>query len=164
MADKLVFYHNPMSRGRIVHWMLEEVGAPYEMKIVSLEKREHKSPEYLAINPMGKVPAIVHNGTVVTETAAICAYLADAFPKAGLAPRARRSGARHVLPLAVLRGGMHRARARRQDGSRGRRSSARACSATATTRPRSRRSRRRSRRARGYSASASAPPTSTSVR
>ena len=86
MADKIVFYHNPMSRGRIVRWMLEEVGVPYETKIVNLEKREHKAPEYLAVNPMGKVPAIVHNGTVVTETAAICAYLADAFPRAGLAP------------------------------------------------------------------------------
>jgi glutathione S-transferase len=86
MADELVFYHNPMSRGRIVHWMLEEVGVPYETKILSFEKREHKSPEYLAINPMGKIPAIVHKGTVVTEAAAICAYLADAFPEAGLAP------------------------------------------------------------------------------
>jgi glutathione S-transferase len=86
MADKLVFYHNPMSRGRIVHWMLEEVGAPYETKVVDLEKREQKSPAYLAVNPMGKVPAIVHGDTVVTETAAICAYLADAFPRAGLAP------------------------------------------------------------------------------
>jgi glutathione S-transferase len=86
MADNLVFYHNPMSRGRIVHWMLEEVGAPYETKVVDLEKREHKSPAYLAVNPMGKIPAIVHGDTVVSETAAICAYLADAFPSAGLAP------------------------------------------------------------------------------
>jgi len=86
MADEIVFYHNPMSRGRIVRWMLEEVGVPYETKIVNLEKREHKRPEYLAVNPMGKIPALVHNGTVVTETAAICAYLADAFPRAGLAP------------------------------------------------------------------------------
>jgi len=85
-ADKITFYHNPMSRGRIVHWMLEEVGAPYETKILSFDKREHKTPEYLAINPMGKIPAIVHNGVVVTEAAAICAYLADAFPGAGLAP------------------------------------------------------------------------------
>jgi glutathione S-transferase len=85
MAD-ITFYHNPMSRGRIVRWMLEEVGAPYETKILALDKREHKSPEYLAINPMGKIPAIIHNGVVVTETAAICAYLADAFPQAGLAP------------------------------------------------------------------------------
>ena len=86
MADQLVFYHNPMSRGRIAHWMLEEVGAPYATKVVDLEKREHKSPAYLAVNPMDKVPAIVHGDTVVTETAAICAYLADAFPRAELAP------------------------------------------------------------------------------
>jgi glutathione S-transferase len=75
-----------MSRGRIVHWMLEEVGAPYEVKLVDFQKREHKSPAYLAVNPMGKLPAIVHRGTVVTETPAICAYLADAFPEAKLAP------------------------------------------------------------------------------
>jgi glutathione S-transferase len=66
--------------------MLEEANAPYEIKVVDFEKKEHKSPEFLAINPMGKIPAIVHRGTVVTETAAICAYLADAFPAAGLAP------------------------------------------------------------------------------
>ncbi len=86
MAETIVFYTNPMSRGQIVHWMLEEVGALYEKKILDFEKREHKSPEYLAINPMGKVPAIEHRGVVVTEVAAICAYLADAFPEAGLAP------------------------------------------------------------------------------
>jgi glutathione S-transferase len=86
MADQITFYHNPQSRGRIAHWMLEEVGVPYETKILSFDKGEHKSPEYLAVNPMGKIPAIVHNGNVVTEAAAICAYLADAFPKAGLAP------------------------------------------------------------------------------
>lgn len=70
--SEIVFYYNPMSRARIVHWMLEEVGEPYRVEMLSLEKREHKQPEYLAINPMGKVPAIVHNGTVVTEGAAIC--------------------------------------------------------------------------------------------
>lgn len=86
MTEPVVFYHNPMSRAGIVHWMLEEVGAPYETKLLDFEKREHKSPEYLAINPMGKVPAIVHRGVVVTEAGAICAYLADAFPEAGLAP------------------------------------------------------------------------------
>lgn len=86
MSETIVFYTNPMSRGRTVHWMLEEVGAPYEVKVIDLGKEEQKRPEYLAINPMGKVPAIVHRGVVVTETAAICAYLADAFPKAGLAP------------------------------------------------------------------------------
>ncbi|HLF09913.1 MAG TPA: glutathione S-transferase family protein [Gammaproteobacteria bacterium] len=86
MTEKITFYHNPMSRGRIAHWMLEELGAPYDVKILSFDKREHKTPEFLAVNPMGKVPAIVHRGTVVTEAAAICAYLADAFPKAQLAP------------------------------------------------------------------------------
>jgi glutathione S-transferase len=86
MSETITFYHNPMSRGRIVHWMLEEVGAPYETKILEWEKREHKSPEYLAINPMGKIPTIVHRGVVITEVAAILTYLADAFPAAGLAP------------------------------------------------------------------------------
>jgi glutathione S-transferase len=86
MTDAIAFYHNPQSRGRIVHWMLEEVNAPYEIKVVDFDKKEHKSPEFLAINPMGKIPAIVHRNTVVTECAAICAYLADAFPSAGLAP------------------------------------------------------------------------------
>jgi glutathione S-transferase len=85
MADELVFYTNPMSRGRIVRWMLEEVGRPYRTQVIAYGP-EMKSPKYLAINPMGKVPAIVHNGEVVTEVAAICAYLADAFPGAGLAP------------------------------------------------------------------------------
>jgi glutathione S-transferase len=84
--NSVTFYHNPMSRGRIAHWMLEETHAPYEIKVVNFEKKEHKSAEYLAINPMGKIPAIVHRGTVITEAAAICAYLADAFPGAGLAP------------------------------------------------------------------------------
>jgi glutathione S-transferase len=87
MTDTVLFYTNPMSRGRIVHWMLEEAGAPYEIKLLSFDKAEHKAPDYLKINPMGKVPAIVHRDTVVTEAAAICAYLADAFPAAGLAPR-----------------------------------------------------------------------------
>jgi len=86
VTDQVVFYHNPQSRGRIVHWMLEEANAPYEVRVVDFEKKEHKSDEYLAINPMGKIPTIVHRGTVVTESAAICAYLADAFPSAGLAP------------------------------------------------------------------------------
>lgn len=86
--SQIVFYTNPMSRGRIIRWMLEEVGQPYETRILSWEAGETRSPAYLAINPMGKVPAIVHDGTVVTECAAICAYLADAFPAAQLAPPA----------------------------------------------------------------------------
>jgi glutathione S-transferase len=91
MTDKITFYHNPVSRGRIVHWMLEEVSAPYEVKLLSFEKGEHKKPDYLAINPMGKIPAIVHRGVVVTECAAICAYLADAFPASRLAPALEES-------------------------------------------------------------------------
>ena len=84
MAD-ITFYTNPMSRGRTVRWMLEEVGEPYDTKILTYDTGV-KSDAYLAINPMGKVPAIVHAGRVVTEVAAICCYLADAFPQAGLAP------------------------------------------------------------------------------
>ncbi|MDR7058242.1 MULTISPECIES: glutathione S-transferase family protein [unclassified Sphingopyxis] len=85
MTEDLIFYTNPMSRGQIVRWMLEEVGAPYEARILDYATTM-KGADYLAINPMGKVPAVVHDGKVVTECAAICAYLADAFPEAGLAP------------------------------------------------------------------------------
>jgi glutathione S-transferase len=85
MSKDLIFYTNPMSRGRIVRWMLEEVGQPYETVVLDYASGM-KGADYLAINPMGKVPAIKHGDTVVTEGAAICAYLADAFPQAGLAP------------------------------------------------------------------------------
>jgi glutathione S-transferase len=84
MADELVLYTNPMSRGRIARWMLEEVGQPYRAEV--LEYASMRSPEYLAINPMGKVPVVRHGDTIVTEAAAICAYLADVFPEVGLAP------------------------------------------------------------------------------
>jgi glutathione S-transferase len=85
MADELVFYTNPRSRGRIVRWMLEEIGHPYRAEVLDYGT-SMKAPDYLAINPMGKVPALRHGDVVVTEAAAICAYLADAFPKADLAP------------------------------------------------------------------------------
>ena len=85
MTDELVFYTHPMSRGRIARWMLEEVGQPYRTVLMEYGTTM-KAPEYLAINRMGKVPAIRHGDTVVTETAAICAYLADAFAQAKLAP------------------------------------------------------------------------------
>lgn len=85
MSESLTFYTNPMSRGRIVRWMLEEVGEPYETVLLDYGTTM-KAPEYLAINPMGKVPAIKHGDTVVTEAAAICAYLADMFPQKNLAP------------------------------------------------------------------------------
>jgi glutathione S-transferase len=85
MAD-LIFYTNPQSRGRIVRWMLEEVGQPYETEVIAYDQL--KNERYLAVNPMGKVPAIKHRGHVVTECAAICTYLAEVFPEAMLGPRA----------------------------------------------------------------------------
>jgi glutathione S-transferase len=85
MADDLVLYTNPMSRGRIARWMLEEVGQPYRTEVLDYASTM-KAPAYLAINPMGKVPALRHGDAIVTETAAICAYLADAFPERRLAP------------------------------------------------------------------------------
>jgi glutathione S-transferase len=85
MAE-LIFYTNPQSRGRIVRWMLEEVGQPYETEVIPYDQM--KSERYLAIHPLGKVPAIKHNGHVLTECAAICAYLADVFPEAKLGPNA----------------------------------------------------------------------------
>jgi glutathione S-transferase len=93
MSDELVFYTHPMSRGRVVRWMLEEVGQPYRTELLDYTTTM-KAPEYLSINPMGKVPALRHGDTVITEAAAICAYLADVFPEAGLAPPAgdRRRG------------------------------------------------------------------------
>ena len=84
-TSELTFYTNPKSRGRIVRWMLEETGVPYTTEVLEYGTTMKAAP-YLAINPMGKVPAIRHGDTVVTECAAICAYLADAFPQAGLAP------------------------------------------------------------------------------
>ena len=87
MTAAIAFYTNPMSRGQIVRWALEETGAAYETVIVEYGA-DMKAPDYLAINPMGKVPAIRREGRVVTECAAICAYLAEAFPEVGLAPTA----------------------------------------------------------------------------
>jgi glutathione S-transferase len=81
----LKLYSNPMSRGRIARWMLEETGQPYDVAMVPFGE-PMKSDAHRALNPMGKVPVLVHDGAVVTECAAICAYLADAFPAAGLAP------------------------------------------------------------------------------
>ncbi len=84
MAD-LIFYTNPQSRGRIVRWMLEEIGAPYETEVIAYDQL--KGERYLAVNPMGKVPAIKHRSHIITESAAICAYLADVFAEGGLGPR-----------------------------------------------------------------------------
>ncbi len=85
MTEELVFYTNPMSRGRIVRWMLEETGEPYRTEIVAYGPAM-RAPAYLALNPMGKVPMVCRGAAVVTEAAAICAWLADVFPAAGLAP------------------------------------------------------------------------------
>ncbi|MEM6423222.1 MAG: glutathione S-transferase N-terminal domain-containing protein, partial [Pseudomonadota bacterium] len=83
MTAELTFYTHPMSRGRIARWMLEEVAHPYRTKVIDYGAR---SASFLGINPMGKVPALTHGEVVVTECAAICAYLADAFERPGLAP------------------------------------------------------------------------------
>lgn len=90
MTDSLTFYTNPQSRGQIVRWMLEEVGTAYETVVLEYGTTM-KAPDYLAINPMGKVPAIRHGEAIVTEAAAICAYLADMYPAAGLIPPAGSS-------------------------------------------------------------------------
>lgn len=85
MSNDLVLYTHPMSRGRVARWLLEEIGQPYRAELLEYGSTM-KGADYLAINPMGKVPALRHGDTVITENAAICAYLADAFPGAGLAP------------------------------------------------------------------------------
>jgi glutathione S-transferase len=81
---KLTLYHCSPSRSSVVLWMLEEIGEPYDIHLLSISKGTNREPAYLAINPMGKVPALKHGDTVITECAAICTYLADAFPKAAL--------------------------------------------------------------------------------
>jgi len=80
----LKLFHAPQTRSSIARWMLEELGEPYDVHLVGLAKGEQRSPDYLAINPMGKVPAIKHGDAIVTEAAAICTYLADEFPAAKL--------------------------------------------------------------------------------
>src|SRR5882762_6189281 len=81
---RLTLYHAAPSRSSITRWMLEEVGAPYDIHFLSLSEGENLKPDYLAVNPMGKVPALKHGDTVITEVAAICTYLADEFPAAKL--------------------------------------------------------------------------------
>jgi glutathione S-transferase len=86
--DKITLYTNPMSCGRTIRWMLEEIGTPYETVIVAFGP-VMKAPAYTAINPMGKVPALRHGDRIITERSAICAYLAHTFPEAGLVPEDR---------------------------------------------------------------------------
>jgi glutathione S-transferase len=81
---QLTLYHAAPSRSSIALWMLEEVGEPYDLQVLDLKKGENRAPAYLAVNPMGKVPALQHGDAVVTEVAAICCYLADEFPAARL--------------------------------------------------------------------------------
>jgi glutathione S-transferase len=85
-TTELVLYHAVPSRSMVARWMLEEVGEPYRLEVLDLQQDDHRKPGFLAINPMGQVPALRHGETVVTEASAICAYLADAFPRAELAP------------------------------------------------------------------------------
>lgn len=92
MSDDLIFYTNPMSRGRVVRWMLEEIGADYQTEVVFYGEAM-QSAGYRAVNPMAKVPALRHGAATITETAAICAYLADVFPEAGLAPQSGQRSA-----------------------------------------------------------------------
>jgi glutathione S-transferase len=87
-ALPLVHYHAPNTRSTSIRWLFEELGLPpHELKLLNLSKGDHKTPSYMAVNPMGKVPTLVHSGTVITEAAAIAMYLADLFPDAGLAPK-----------------------------------------------------------------------------
>jgi glutathione S-transferase len=84
MSKNFTLYHASPSRSSIVLWMLEEVGQPYDIRLVKLSEGDNTKPDYLAINPMGKVPALKAGDTVITEVAAICAFLADEFPQAKL--------------------------------------------------------------------------------
>jgi glutathione S-transferase len=88
MNRTITLFHAPHSRSGAVRTLLEELGAPYALEVVNLKAGETRTPRYLAINPMGKVPAILHGDALVTEQVAITIYLADLFPQAGLAPAA----------------------------------------------------------------------------
>jgi glutathione S-transferase len=90
--SEIIFYTNPMSRGRVVRWMLEEICQPYKTELLGFDGGMN-AQAFRAINPMGKVPALVHNGTVITETAAIIAYLAETFPEYHLCPTTLERGA-----------------------------------------------------------------------
>jgi glutathione S-transferase len=81
---EITLYHAAPSRSSVTLWMLEEVGVPYDIHLLSLKNGDQLKPDYLSINPMGKVPALRHGDSVITEVAAICTYLADAFPDAKL--------------------------------------------------------------------------------
>ena len=94
-------FFNPQSRAVIAKWMLDECGVPYEIVPIDFTKREHKTPEFLKINPAGKLPALVDGGVKVFESAAICLYLADKFPEANLAPKIMAPERGRYLSLMV---------------------------------------------------------------
>ncbi|MBX9598592.1 MAG: glutathione S-transferase family protein [Burkholderiales bacterium] len=106
--SQLTFYTNPMSRGKIIRWMLEETGLAYETKVLDYATTM-KSAEFLAINPMGKVPVIKHGSVIVTETPAICAYLAETFPEIGLAPQTSEERAAYYRWLFFAAGPLEQA-------------------------------------------------------
>ncbi len=109
MTEKIAFYHNPQSRAVIVHWMLEEVDADYRIHHLDLQKGEHKSPAFLAINPMGKVPAIVVGDTVITENSGNHCLAGGYSSRRGVGSDAELEATRDLLPLAVFRRQLHRA-------------------------------------------------------
>ena len=86
MSENIVFFHSPNTRSTGTRILLEELGAPHELRVVNMKAGEQRKPAFLAVNPMGKVPAILHRGELVTEQPAIYLYLADLFPRAELAP------------------------------------------------------------------------------
>jgi glutathione S-transferase len=94
-------YYNPKSRAVIAKWMLDECGVDYEIVLIDFEKREHKAPEFLRINPAGKLPALVDGDTRIFESAAICLYLGDKFPQANLAPKIEAPERGRYLSLMV---------------------------------------------------------------
>ena len=106
---KLTLYHASPSRSSIVRWMLEETGEPYDLHLLKLSEGEQHKPDYLAVNPMGKVPALKHGDAVITEAAAICTYLADEFPASPLEYPGWRPAPGRLPQMAVLRPELHRA-------------------------------------------------------
>src|ERR687894_954665 len=100
-GSAMQLYYNPRSRAAIAKWMLDECDADYEIVYIDLEKGEHKAPEFLEINPAGKLPALVEDGSRIFETAAICLYLGDKFPEANLAPKIGAPGRGRYLSLMV---------------------------------------------------------------
>ena len=101
---KLTLYHAAPSRSSITRWMLEETGEPYDIHLLSLSKGDNRTPEYLAVNPIGKVPALKHGDTVITEAAAICAYLADELPSIARRGSSLRGLARSIIAASMQPG------------------------------------------------------------